>query len=64
MGPSRAGLFNETTPAYARAHPNRKIAVLRVDGNFYASYQSVMYALYEHVPVGGVVRVTRSYPSL
>jgi len=47
------GMFNETTASWVeRSDP---IAVLRVDGNFYESYQSVMYAVYENVPVGGIV---------
>ena len=32
-----------------------KIAVLRVDGNFYDSYQDAMYYLYESVSLGGYV---------
>ncbi|CAB9524045.1 Macrocin-O-methyltransferase (TylF) [Seminavis robusta] len=47
------GMFKDTTGAWIhRADP---IAVLRVDGNFYSSYQDVMYAVYENVPVGGIV---------
>jgi len=47
------GLFNETVVEWAdRKDP---IAVLRADGNFYASYQDVMYAMYENVAVGGIV---------
>lgn len=29
--------------------------MLRIDGNFYDSYQDAMYYLYEYVPVGGFV---------
>ena len=32
-----------------------KIAVLRVDGNFYDSYQDALYFLYERIPVGGII---------
>lgn len=47
------GLFSDTVKEWIdRKDP---IAVLRVDGNFYASYQDVLYAVYENVPVGGVV---------
>ena len=47
------GLFSDTTKAWIdRDDP---IAVLRVDGNFYESYQDVLYAMYENVPVGGIV---------
>jgi hypothetical protein len=31
------------------------VAILRVDGNFYDSYQDAMYFLYEKVPVGGII---------
>lgn len=47
------GLFKDTLPAWQnRTDP---IAVLRVDGNFYDSYQDAMYYLYENVPVGGII---------
>jgi len=47
------GLFKDTLPTWKnRTDP---IAVLRVDGNFYDSYQDAMYYLYENVPVGGIV---------
>lgn len=47
------GLFSDTVVQWVdRKDP---IAVLRVDGNFYSSYQDVLYAVYENVPVGGIV---------
>jgi len=47
------GLFSDTVKEWVdRKDP---IAVLRVDGNFYSSYQDVLYAVYENVPVGGIV---------
>jgi len=47
------GLFNNTVVEWVtRDDP---IAVLRVDGNFYSSYQDVLYAVYENVPAGGIV---------
>ena len=49
------GLFNETTAAFRKHHSMKSIAVLRVDGNFYTSYQDSLYNLYELVPVGGIV---------
>ena len=51
------GLFNETAVRFAHVarRRNSAIAVLRIDGNFYNSYQDAMYNLYELVPVGGVV---------
>ena len=50
------GLFQHTARAWnAMAAADRRVAVLRVDGNFYSSYRDVMYAMYERVPVGGIV---------
>jgi len=46
------GLFVDTVPKWKQ---NEEIAVLRVDGNFYDSYQDAMYFLYESVPVDGIV---------
>lgn len=48
----RKGLFQDTVPSWNK---NDKIAVLRVDGNFYDSYQDAMYYMYESVPVGGII---------
>lgn len=48
------GLFKDSLPAFAKRETGA-IAVLRVDGNFYDSYQDAMYYLYERVPVGGYV---------
>jgi O-methyltransferase len=51
------GMFNNSLPSFMKEyqHQGRPIAVLRVDGNFYDSYQDAMYHLYEAVPVGGIV---------
>ena len=51
------GLFQDTTPLFASKlkETNEKLAVFRIDGNFYFSYEDAMYNLYEYVPVGGVV---------
>mmetsp|Transcript_37124 Transcript_37124/g.90246 ORF Transcript_37124/g.90246 Transcript_37124/m.90246 type:complete len:327 (-) Transcript_37124:321-1301(-) len=47
------GTFSESVrPWYNRSDP---VSVLRLDANFYDSYQEVLYALYENVPVGGIV---------
>lgn len=46
------GLFKDTIPKFKSNDP---IAVLRVDGNFYDSYQDAFYYLYEKVPIGGIV---------
>ena len=47
------GFFKDSLPKWKdRKDP---IAVLRVDANFYDSYQDAMYYLYENVPVGGIV---------
>ena len=46
------GLFQDTVPNW---NPRDQIAVLRVDGNFYDSYQDAMFFLYESVQVNGIV---------
>lgn len=46
------GLFQDTLPKWDKGN---KIAVLRVDGNFYDSYQDAMYYMYESVSLGGYV---------
>lgn len=53
-----AGLYNETLPQFYHKHKDNRfarIAVLRIDGNFYESYQDALYYLWEFVPVGGFV---------
>jgi len=47
------GLFSDTSKQWINR--DDPIAVLRVDGNFYESYQDVLYAMYENVPLGGIV---------
>jgi hypothetical protein len=47
------GLFKDTLPLWK--DKDIPIAILRIDGNFYDSYQDAMYNLYEKVPVGGIV---------
>lgn len=51
------GLFSASLPRFATQYRSegRSIAVLRVDGNFYSSYQDALYELYPFVPVGGIV---------
>lgn len=51
------GMFHDTTPAFAKqmTESGEQLAVLRIDGNFYKSYESAMYDLYPLVPVGGIV---------
>jgi O-methyltransferase len=49
------GLFKDTVPGFRQQHQDSKLAILRVDGNFYDSYQDALYYLYELVPVGGYV---------
>lgn len=46
------GLFKDTIPTWKKG---TSIAVLRVDGNFYDSYQDAMYTMYEDIPIGGIV---------
>lgn len=56
-----SGLFRVTAQSFRESNidpygkPMRSIAVLRVDGNFYESYQDVFYSLYDFVPKGGIV---------
>jgi O-methyltransferase len=47
------GLFKDSLPPWK--NKDFPIAILRIDGNFYDSYQDAMYYLYEKVPVGGFV---------
>jgi hypothetical protein len=58
------GMFENTVPKFASQTQNKSssfkapgavIAFLRIDGNFYTSYESSLYYLYERVPVGGIV---------
>jgi len=49
------GLFKDTLPAFIASDPQQQVAVLRIDGNFYDSYQDALYSLYPMVPVGGIV---------
>jgi len=49
------GFFDQSAPAFHDSFPDEKIAVLRVDCNYYDSYQSVIYSLWDHVPVGGII---------
>jgi len=49
------GLFAETLPDFYTSKSIQSIAVLRVDGNFYDSYQDAMYYMYDFVPIGGII---------
>lgn len=51
------GLFNQSLPPFYAMHSNNdlKIAVLRIDGNWYDAHQDALYYLYSFVPVGGYV---------
>jgi len=49
------GLFKDSVPVFRKESNGNAIAVLRIDGNFYDSYQDALYYLYELVPVGGYV---------
>lgn len=60
MGPAvhfHVGLFKDTTKEFRAANrlENKRIAILRVDGNFYDSYSDAMYDMYDYIPVGGFV---------
>ena len=43
----------DTVPKFRAT--GRPVALLRVDANFYGSYQDALYGLYDRVPVGGFV---------
>jgi len=45
------GLFKDTVKKWG----TEPIAVLRIDGNFYDSYQDALYYMYDKVPIGGIV---------
>jgi O-methyltransferase len=47
------GLFKNTLPTWRQEIS--RITVLRIDGNFYDSYQDAMYWLYKTVLIGGLV---------
>jgi len=46
------GLFAQTLPSWS---VSENIAVLRIDSNFYDSYQDAMYYLFDKVSVGGII---------
>lgn len=47
------GLFKDSVPKFAADNPYIRIAVLRLDSNFYDSHQDCFYYLYEKLQVGG-----------
>lgn len=47
------GMFKDTVPKFAAENQDVKFAVLRLDGNYYDSYQDCFYYLYEKLQVGG-----------
>lgn len=52
------GLFKDTLSVFRKdriSGGSKPIAVLRIDGNFYDSYQDCLYNLYDFVPVGGII---------
>lgn len=51
------GLFKETMRRFWQdfSKSDQKIAILRIDANFYDSHQDALYYLYNFVPVGGYV---------
>ena len=54
------GLFQDTVFDYYYQHtdsggtPKLRIAVLRLDGNFYSSHEDSLYAFWDFVPAGGI----------
>jgi len=57
----REGLFEDTAIQFRRANIDesgnlkRSIAVLRIDGNFYKSHEDALYALWDFVPIKGII---------
>ncbi len=47
------GLFHDVLPGLTGTL--KSICIMRVDGNFYSSYEDAFYYLYEAVPIGGAV---------
>lgn len=51
------GLFQDTAPIFSEAlqQSKRKLSILRIDGNFYASYMAVLESLFDLVSKNGYV---------
>lgn len=49
------GKFQDTLPKFQLPSSEPDLAVLRIDGNFYRSYEDALYYLYAKVPIGGFV---------
>lgn len=47
----KKGFFSDTL----HKHPNRPIAILHADGDFYASTKNILESLYEKVAIGGII---------
>lgn len=47
------GLFKDSVPKLVSEHPDMKIALLRLDSNFYDSHQDCFYNFYERLQIGG-----------
>lgn len=47
------GLFKDTLPNFSTMHPHARFSILRIDSNFYDSYQDCFYYLYEMLSTGG-----------
>lgn len=52
------GWFNETLPKFV---PETRIAILRLDGDWYESTMECLNALYQHVRPGGVIIIDDYY---
>jgi len=51
-----SGMFEETVPNFAEeSNLAKKICFLRIDGNFYTSYETSLYFFYERVSIGGII---------
>ena len=49
------GLFQNTLRDFTLQYNDTALAVLRIDGNYYDSYQDALYFLYPRVSVGGYI---------
>jgi len=49
------GYFSSSLPKWRKEHPDRKIAVLHIDGDMYDSTMDCLENLYWRVPIGGYV---------
>lgn len=49
------GFFKDSLPTFLDQFPETQIAILRIDANYYDSYEDAMMHLYPKVPIGGII---------